>query len=60
MNKCMNCVTDSIKPICLPMGADQTRKLDGENLIVSGWGVTEKGTFLAILSSMAYWHSCSS
>jgi hypothetical protein len=40
----MNYVTDSIKPICLPMGADQTRSLDGQNLIVSGWGITEKGT----------------
>jgi hypothetical protein len=40
---CVNYVTDSIKPICLPLGADQTRNLDGENMIVSGWGTTEKG-----------------
>jgi hypothetical protein len=39
----MTCATDSIKPICLPMGADQTRNLDGQNLIVSGWGATERG-----------------
>jgi hypothetical protein len=39
----VNYVTDSIKPICLPLGADQTRNLDGQNVIVSGWGTTEKG-----------------
>jgi hypothetical protein len=25
------------------LGGDQRRNLDGENLIVSGWGTTEKG-----------------
>lgn len=39
----MNFVADSIKPICLPLGGDQKRNLDGQNLIVSGWGTTEKG-----------------
>jgi len=41
--KCVNYVTDSIKPICLPVGPDQTRNLEGQNVIVSGWGTTEKG-----------------
>lgn len=25
------------------MGADQNRNLEGQNVIVSGWGTTEKG-----------------
>jgi hypothetical protein len=41
--KCVNYVTDSIKPICLPLGADQTRNLEGRSVIVSGWGTTERG-----------------
>jgi hypothetical protein len=40
---CVNYVTDSIKPVCLPLGADQNRNLEGQNMIVSGWGTTEKG-----------------
>jgi len=41
--KCVLYVTDSIKPVCLPLGADQKRNLEGQNVIVSGWGTTEKG-----------------
>uniref|UniRef100_A0A1V1G586 CLIP domain-containing serine protease n=2 Tax=Reticulitermes speratus TaxID=60591 RepID=A0A1V1G586_9NEOP len=41
--------SDSIKPICLPLGADQTRNLDGQNVIVSGWGTTEKGVSSSVL-----------
>ncbi|KDR03823.1 Serine protease easter [Zootermopsis nevadensis] len=48
-----NLRSDSIKPICLPLGADQTRKLDGQNLIVSGWGATEKGISSSILLQVA-------
>jgi len=44
--KCVNYVTDSIKPICLPLRADQTRNLEGQNVIVSGWGTTEKGDII--------------
>jgi hypothetical protein len=40
---CVNFVTGSIKPICLPVGPDQTKTLEGNNMIVSGWGTTEKG-----------------
>jgi hypothetical protein len=39
----VNFVTDSIKPICLPLGPDQNKNLEGNNMIVSGWGTTEKG-----------------
>jgi hypothetical protein len=41
--KCVNYVTGSIKPICLPVGNDQRQNLEGQNVIVSGWGTTEKG-----------------
>ncbi|KAJ9596107.1 hypothetical protein L9F63_012691, partial [Diploptera punctata] len=45
----INFRTDSIKPICLPIGSDQTRNLLGQKLIVSGWGTTEKGTSSNVL-----------
>ncbi|XP_069688637.1 melanization protease 1-like isoform X2 [Periplaneta americana] len=35
--------SETVKPICLPLGTDQTQNLDGRNLIVAGWGTTEKG-----------------
>ncbi|XP_034250616.1 phenoloxidase-activating factor 1-like isoform X2 [Thrips palmi] len=35
--------TDAVRPICLPVGDEQYRNLDGKKLIVAGWGTTESG-----------------
>ncbi|GLG96317.1 Serine protease grass [Gryllus bimaculatus] len=33
-----------VRPVCLPVGADNQRmRLDGEALVVAGWGTTETG-----------------
>ncbi|XP_063216365.1 CLIP domain-containing serine protease B4-like [Bacillus rossius redtenbacheri] len=35
--------TDSVKPICLPIGEPQRETLEGKKLIITGWGATETG-----------------
>ena len=45
-------IADSVKPICLPVGAIQFRNLDQvKALTVSGWGTTENGKKINIHSS---------